>query len=87
MALEILIILWLIPTLICMGIASSKNRSAINWFFLSILFGWFALIAIIFMDDNISDEEKNIDLEIKDIDLEIKKEQLMQLKKKRGAKK
>lgn len=39
-------LLWVLPALIYTGVASSKHRSAVGWFFLGLLFSWIAVLVI-----------------------------------------
>ncbi len=41
---------WFMLALIVAGIAQGKNRSGLNWFILSALFGPFALFFVVFAD-------------------------------------
>ena len=69
--------IWILPMIICNNQAKKKNRSTGNWILLAVLFGWFAVLAILVVETSVTDEEKELDLEIKKA----------QLKKLKGGKK
>ena len=71
------LVIWIFPIIICNNQAKKKNRSTGNWILLAVLFGWFAVLAILVVETSVTDEEKELDLEIKKA----------QLKKLKGGKK
>lgn len=42
-------ILWIMFGVVCAIAASSKNRNAVGWFFMGVVFGPFALLMLVFL--------------------------------------
>jgi len=76
----VIVILWLViliaPMFICASRAKKKNRSETSWALLGLCFGWLAVILILIVGSEQSEEDKFLDRQLK-------QEQLKELKRRK----